>query len=129
MRSSGERFPPLAYLVGETPRPRTLWFALGVALAISVPPLFFNTTSFWEQALLFLLAFDIAAGWLSNLTESTRSFWKTRSRALQVSYIVIHLAVYPVVLWVLTDSVWVWGFLFMALLGKLGAFMVGLVTS
>ena len=36
---------------------------------------------------------------------------------------------WAVALWVLADSVWVWGLLIMALLGKLGAFMVGLVTS
>ena len=120
---------PMAYLVGDTPRPRTLVGAACAGLALGVSAVVFTDTLFWQRVVLFILSFDIAAGWVSNLSESTRSFWKKRSRALQVSYIVIHLAVYPVALWVLTNSVWMWGFLFLALLGKVGAFMVGRVKS
>lgn len=129
MRSHSRKVSALAYLVGESPRPRTLLGAACGGLALGLFALYFTDTLLWERVLLFALTFDIAAGWISNLSESTRSFWKKRSRALQVSYIVIHLGLYPVALWVLTDSVWVWGFLLIALLGKLGAFVVGLVKS
>ena len=120
---------PMAYLVGDAPRSRTLVGAACAGLALGLFAFAFTGTLAWQRVVLFTLAFDIGAGWVSNLSESTRSFWKKRSRGLQVSYIVIHLAVYPVALWVPTDSVWVWGLLLIALLGKLGAFVVGLVKS
>ena len=129
MRSHSRRVSALAYLVGDAPRPRTLVGAACAGLALGLVAFFFTDTSTWQRVVLFALAFDIGAGWVSNLSESTRSFWKKRSRALQVSYIVIHLGLYPVALWVLTDSVWVWGLLLIALLGKLGAFVVGVVFT
>lgn len=129
MQFHSRKVSPIAYLVGESPRSRTLVSAAFAGLALGVTAVLFADTLFWQSIVLFTLSFDIAAGWVSNLSESTRSFWKRRSLVLQVSYIVLHLAVYPAALWVLTDSVGVWGLLIMALLGKLGAFMVGLVKS
>lgn len=119
----------IAWLVGITPTKRTLVVAGVAGLALAGVVTLATSQMGWGHIVLFLVAFDIGAGWVSNLSQSTRSFWKTRSRAVQVGYIVLHLAFYPVALWVLADSVWVWGLLIMALLGKLGAFMVGLVTS
>lgn len=118
-----------AWLVGITPTKRTLVVAGVAGLALAGVVTLATSQLGWGHIVLLLLAFDIGAGWVSNLSQSTRSFWKTRSRALQVSYVILHLALYPVALWVLADSVWVWGFLFMALLGKVGAFVVGLVKS
>lgn len=119
----------IAYLVGDAPRPRTLVGAACAGLALGLVAFFFTDMSTWQRVVLFTLAFDIGAGWVSNLSESTRSFWRKRSRGLQVSYIVVHLAVYPLALWLLTDSLLVWGILGMALLGKVGAFMLGRVKS
>lgn len=120
---------PMAYLVGDTPRPRTLVGAACAGLALGVSAVVFTDTLFWLRVFLFALAFDIGAGWVSNLSHSTRSFWNKQSRALRVSYIVVHLVVYPAALWVLADPVWVWGLLVVALLGKVGAFVVVQVKS
>lgn len=124
-----KRTSPIAYLVGENPRPRTLVFAASAGLFLAVLTVVYGAQPGWGQVVLFLLSFDIAAGWVSNLSASTRHFWRQRSRALHVAYVVAHLTVYPLLLWTLIDSLWIRALLLLALLGKLSAFVVGLDKS
>lgn len=75
-----KRASPIAYLVGENLRPRTLVFAASAGLVVAVLTSLFGAQPGWGQVVLFLLSFDIAAGWISNRSASTRHFWRQRSR-------------------------------------------------
>lgn len=69
-------FPPLwAWLVGRQPRGITLVTAGASGALLGLISLALNEAAWWANVILFVLAFDLAAGFVSNLSYSTRSFW------------------------------------------------------
>jgi len=79
----------------------------------------------WTDLILFVLAFDLAAGFVSNLSNSTRSFWSGQSFFRRATYVVLHLLAYPLAIWALVSSP-LWGSVLSVVLGaKIAAFVFG----
>lgn len=118
-------FPPLwAWLVGRQPRGITLVTAGASGALLGLISLALNEAAWWANAILFVLAFDLAAGFVSNLSYSTRSFWSGQSFFLRATYVVAHLLVYPLAIWALVSSA-ILGAALSAVLGaKVVAFIV-----
>ena len=119
-------FPPLwAWLVGRQPRTITLVIAGVSGVLLGLGTLVSSEAPSWTDLILFVLAFDLAAGFVSNLSNSTRSFWSGQSLLLRATYVVLHLLAYPLAIWALASSA-LWGSVLSAVLGaKIVAFIVG----
>jgi hypothetical protein len=122
----GRRYPPFwAWLVGRQPRGITLVIAGASGVLFGLILLAANEAAWWASAILFLLAFDLAAGFVSNLSTSTRSFWSGQPLFLRATYVVLHLLAYPLAIWALVSSA-ILGAVLSAVLGaKIVAFVVG----
>lgn len=120
------RYPPLwMWLVGRHPRRITLVIAGSGGVLLGLATLASSETPWWTDLILFVLAFDLAAGCVSNLSNSTRSFWSGQSLFLRATYVVLHLLAYPLAIWALVSSA-LWGSVLSAVLGaKIVAFIVG----
>ena len=120
------RYPPLwTWLVGRHPRRITLVIAGASGVLLGLATLGSSETPWWTDLILFLLAFDLAAGCVSNLSSSTRSSWSGQSLFLRATYVVLHLLAYPLAIWALVSSA-LWGSVLSAVLGaKIVAFIVG----
>ena len=114
------------WLVGENPKTITLIVAGLVGLSFGLLVMYLYSSQVWTQIILFILSFDIAAGLISNLSQSTRAFWTSQSSLLKGTYIVLHVFVYPIMLWLLTG----WSVLFLIVLiplaAKILAFSIGI---
>jgi hypothetical protein len=94
----------LIWLVGESPSKVTIAIAGAGGLLLGIVVVVTNDVVWWANVILFALAFDLAAGFVSNLSHSTRSFWSSRSFFLRATYVVAHLSVYPFAIWILVPS-------------------------
>jgi hypothetical protein len=90
--------------VGRHPKRSTLAIAGVGGLLLGIVAVATNDVVWWANVILFALAFDLAAGFVSNLSHSTRSFWSSRSFFLRATYVVAHLSVYPLAIWMLVSS-------------------------
>jgi hypothetical protein len=122
----GRRYPPLwAWLVGRQPRTTTLVIAGASGVLLGLMTLVSSEAPSWTDLILFVLAFDLAAGFVSNLSNSTRSFWSGQSLFLRATYVFLHLLAYPLAIWALVSSA-LWGSVLSAVLGaKIVAFIFG----
>ena len=122
----GRRYPPLwAWLVGRHPRRITLVIAGASGVLLGLGTLVSSEAPSWTDLILFVLAFDLAAGFVSNLSNSTRSFWSGQSLFLRATYVVLHLLAYPLAIWALVASP-LWGSVLSAVLGaKIVSFVFG----
>ena len=104
MSSANQAAPVWAWLVGRHPKKRTLAIAGVGGLLLGIVAVATNDVVWWANVILFALAFDLAAGFVSNLSHSTRSFWSSQSFFLRATYVVAHLSVYPLAIWILVPS-------------------------
>ena len=123
MRSANQAAPVWAWLVGRHPKRSTLAIAGVGGLLLGIVAVATNDVVWWANVILFALAFDLAAGFVSNLSHSTRSFWSSRSFYLRATYVVAHLSVYPLAIWILVSSSVVGGLLALVLAAKILAFV------
>ena len=124
MSSANQAAPVWAWLVGRHPKKRTLAIAAAGGLLLGIVAVATNDVVWWANVILFALAFDLAAGFVSNLSHSTRSFWSSRSFFLRAAYVVAHLSVYPLAIWILVSSGVLGGFLLLVLVAKVLAFVI-----
>ena len=124
MTSANQAAPVWAWLVGRHPKKRTLAIAGVGGLLLGIVAVATNDVVWWANVILFALAFDLAAGFVSNLSHSTRSFWSSRSFFLRATYVVAHLSVYPLAIWMLVSSSVLGGFLLLVLGAKVLAFVI-----
>jgi hypothetical protein len=110
--------------VGRHPKKRTLAIAGAGGLLLGIVAVATNGVVWWANVILFALAFDLAAGFVSNLSHSTRSFWSSQSFFLRATYVVAHLSVYPLAIWILVSSSVVGGLLALVLAAKILAFVI-----
>jgi len=104
LTSANQAAPVWAWLVGRHPKRSTLAIAGVGGLLLGIVAVATNDVVWWANVILFALAFDLAAGFVSNLSHSTRSFWSSRSFFLRATYVVAHLSVYPFAFWILVPS-------------------------
>jgi hypothetical protein len=123
MSRDHETTPVWAWLVGRHPKKRTLAIAGVGGLLLGIVAVATNDVVWWANVILFALAFDLAAGFVSNLSHSTRSFWSSRSFFLRATYVVAHLSVYPFAIWILVPSSVLVLLLALALAAKILAFV------
>ena len=119
-----EATPFWAWLVGRHPKKSALAIAGVGGLLLGIVAVATNDVVWWANAIIFALAFDLAAGFVSNLSHSTRSFWSSRSFFLRATYVVAHLSVYPFAIWVLVSSNVLGGLLALVLAAKILAFVI-----
>ncbi len=125
MTSANQAAPVWAWLVGRHPKKRTLAIAGAGGLLLGIVAVATNDVVWWANVILFALAFDLAAGFVSNLSHSTRSFWSSQSFFLRATYVVAHVTIYPLAIWALISSD-VLGFFLSVVLGvKILAFIIG----
>ncbi len=124
MTSANQAAPVWAWLVGRHPKKRTLAIAGAGGLLLGIVAVVTNDVVWWANVILFALAFDLAAGFVSNLSHSTRSFWSSQSFFLRATYVVAHLSVYPLAIWILVSSSVVGGLLALVLAAKILAFVI-----
>ena len=104
MTSANQAAPVWAWLLGRHPKKSTLAIAGAGGLLLGIFAVATNDVVWWANVILFALAFDLAAGFVSNLSHSTRSFWSSQSFYLRATYVVAHLSVYPLAIWILIPS-------------------------
>ena len=124
MTSANQAAPVWAWLVGRHPKKRTLAIAGAGGLLLGIVTFATSDVVWWANVILFALAFDLAAGFVSNLSHSTRSFWSSQSFFLRATYVVAHLSVYPLAIWILVSSSVVGGLLALVLAAKILAFVI-----
>ena len=124
MSSANQAAPVWVWLVGRHPKKRTLAIAGAGGLLLGIVTFATSDVVWWANIILFALAFDLAAGFVSNLSHSTRSFWSSRSFFLRATYVVAHLSVYPLAIWILVSSSVVGGLLALVLAAKILAFVI-----
>ena len=124
MTSANQAAPVWAWLVGRHPKKSTLAIAGAGGLLLGIFAVATNDVVWWANVILFALAFDLAAGFVSNLSHSTRSFWSSQSFYLRATYVVAHLSVYPLAIWILVSSGVLGGFLLLVLVAKVLAFVI-----
>lgn len=117
--------PVWAWLVGTRPQTTTLVIAGSGGVLLGMMALLSNEGPWWADVIVFALACDLAAGFLSNLSQSTRAFWSGQSFFLRTTYVLVHLIAYPLALWALVSSAWVGGVLSGVLGAKILAFLLG----
>lgn len=111
--------------MGRQPRGITLVIAGTSGVLLGLMTLLSSEVPSWTDLILFVLAFDLGAGFVSNLSNSTRSFWSGQSLFLRATYVVLHLLAYPLAIWALASSA-LWGSVLSVVLGaKIVAFIVG----
>ena len=125
MNSNHQAAPFWVWLVGRHPKKKTLVAAGSGGLLLGVVAVATNEITWWANLILFALAFDLAAGLFSNLSQSTRTFWSSRSSLLRINYVLAHLTLYPIVIWELVSSNVLGGFLSAVLAAKIIAFIIG----
>ena len=123
MSSANQAAPVWAWLVGRHPKRITLAIAGVGGLLLGIVAVATNDVVWWANVILFALAFDLAAGFVSNLSHSTRSFWSSRSFFLRATYVVAHLSIYPFAIWILVPSSVLGGLLALVLAAKILAFV------
>ena len=123
MTSANQAAPVWAWLVGRHPKKSTLAIAGAGGLLLGIFAVATNDVVWWANVILFALAFDLAAGFVSNLSHSTRSFWSSRSFFLRATYVFAHLSVYPLAIWILVSSSVLGGLLALVLAAKILAFV------
>jgi len=69
-------------------------------------------------------SFDLAAGLISNLSQSTQGFWRSQSFPLKIAYVIVHLTLYPIVLITLVGTALTLWILLVILTAKIFAFTV-----
>ena len=116
--------PFWAWLVGKQPKRSTLAIAGVGGLLLGIVAVAANDVVWWANVILFALAFDLAAGFVSNLSHSTKSFWSSRSFFLRATYFVAHLSVYPFAIWILVPSSVLGGLPTLVLAAKILAFVI-----
>jgi hypothetical protein len=109
--------------LGRHPKKSTLAIAGAGGLLLGIFAVATNDVVWWANVILFALAFDLAAGFVSNLSHSTRSFWSSQSFYLRATYVVAHLSVYPLAIWILVSSSVLGGLLTLVLAAKILAFV------
>ena len=77
----------------------------------------------WKLLLVAFIAGDWAGGVVANAAESTRDWWRDKTRARQIFHIA-HVAEVPLVWW-LTGGGWVFYVLMVVLIAKLAIFEMG----
>jgi hypothetical protein len=117
--------PLYAWLVGRHPKIGTLVIAGISGLLLGAGVVAANEQVWWMNVIVFALAFDLVAGFVSNLSHSTRTFWSSRSSLLRINYVLAHLTVYPLAIRELVSSNVLVGFLAAVLAAKVIAFIIG----
>ena len=123
MRSANQAAPVWAWLVGRHPKKSTLVVSGVGGLLLGIVAVATNGVVWWANVILFALAFDLAAGFVSNLSHSTRSFWSSQPFYLRATYVVAHLSVYPLAIWLLVSSSVLGGLLTLVVAAKILAFV------
>lgn len=117
--------PVWAWLVGTRPQTTPLVIAGSGGVLLGMMALLSSEGPWWADVIVFALAFDLAAGFVSNLSQSTRAFWSGQSFFLRTTYVLVHLGAYPFAVWALVSSAWMGGLLSTVLAGKIISFVVG----
>jgi hypothetical protein len=124
LSSANQAAPVWAWLVGRHPKRSTLAIAGVGGLLLGIVAVATNDVVWLANVILFALAFDLAAGFVSNLSHSTKSFWSSRSFFLRATYVVAHLSAYPLAIWILVSSTVLGGLLALVLAAKILAFVI-----
>ncbi len=124
MSSASRAVPFWVWLVGRHPKVGTVIVSGALGFLLGGIALSTNEGSWWVNSILFVLAFDLAAGFVSNLSHSTRSFWSSQSFFLRATYVVAHLSFYPLTIWILVSSSVLGGLLALVLAVKILAFVI-----
>ena len=115
---------PVRWLLGAYPTAPTVRLAAamgGLLAAVAGLTAPIEGPSFF---ILMVLSFDLAAGLISNLSQSTQDFWRSQSFFLKGAYVIVHLTLYPIALITLVGvSVTLW-ILLVTLTAKTFAFTV-----
>jgi len=114
-----------AAIVGRDPDPHVLLTAVLTGAALAVLVLGVERSAPTVRVLAALLVLDVGAGLVSNASRSTRSFWAGRSVAARMTFVVVHLTVYPAALILLIGTAWLQWSLVGALLVKTVLFVQG----
>ena len=114
-----------AWLVGREPERGTVVTAGAGGALLGTITLTSGTAVWWVNFALFAVAFDLAAGFVSNLTRSTRTFWSAQKLRLRGAYVLVHLIAYPLAIWALVPSAELGVLLSAVLAAKIGAFAKG----
>lgn len=82
-------------VLGKESTPAELWMIFITSILGTLGLFYFTTSewnqlSFWKIAILFLLIFDILAGFIANLTFSTNQHYKENSKQ-RLIFIAIHI--------------------------------------
>jgi uncharacterized membrane protein YbaN (DUF454 family) len=114
----------LALLLGENQDVRMM------ILMLITPSFFviFILMSFpfeWQTIVTAILAFDIFAGLLSNFQEKTHHAWKKKPKANLVAFVVVHLTLYPLAVYIVQVSVPLMMLMMAMLLTKTLGFAIG----
>lgn len=92
------------WFVGETPQPRTILFATALGTSLAVLVLVVDSSPWWMRITAALLAWDVGAGLVSNLSQSTHAQWASATRTAQIGFVTIHLTLYPLALLLLIQN-------------------------
>lgn len=114
-------------LFGDQPRAGDVLAAAIVAIAAAALVAIRIQHWDWQAVLLLLLAADIGAGLVSNATRATRSAWRQLTgRTAKALFIIVHLGLYPLALFLLTrGDIALFGILAALLLAKTALFISG----
>jgi hypothetical protein len=112
-------------IVGREPNPRILAAAVLVGVVLAAAVLGVERSEPFTRMVAALLALDVGAGLVSNASRSTRSYWAERSRVARLTFLVVHLSVYPAALVLLVGEAWLQWLLIGALCIKTALFATG----
>ncbi|MFM2193842.1 MAG: hypothetical protein RLZZ460_512 [Chloroflexota bacterium] len=124
-RERRARAPLWAWLVGREPERGTIAIAGASGAILGIIALAGDAKAYWADIALFAVAFDLAAGLVSNLSRSTRTFWLAQKLHLRRAYVLVHLLAYPLAIWALVPSVELGVLLSAVLAAKIFAFVKG----
>lgn len=86
------------WFVGENPQRRTILLATAVGTSLAVSVLVIDSSPWWIRIIAALLAWDVGAGLISNLSQSTHDQWASATRTAQIAFVALHLTLYPLAL-------------------------------
>jgi hypothetical protein len=100
---------------------------LSTGLIVGLLTYFFLQEFSASNIIVSILAADIGAGLISNSRPQTHKEWKLQPRWVQWTFVIFHLTIYPIVLFLLTDNILVLSFLITLLTIKTALFFIGVI--
>ena len=86
------------WFVGENPDRRTILLATALGTALAMLVLVVDSSPWWIRIIAALLAWDVGAGLVSNLSQSTHARWASATLMAQIAFATVHLTFYPLAL-------------------------------